>query len=137
MTHSSTSVGLWRWLWLKHLNSRIRILGFICLFFFPYKFTNRFFSSELKKAQSQNCKREKFPVPDGSDHSNMETLDLKNEPSKNKATNREALPCASDSGILTPMQLFQAPNCSSVLLCEPKCVRICENAPVSIPDFSR
>ncbi|XP_058253323.1 protein Spindly isoform X1 [Hemibagrus wyckioides] len=93
--------------------------------------------NEVRKAQSQNCKREKFPVPDGSDHSNMETLDLKTEPSKNKATNGEALPCASDNGILTPMQLFQAPNCSSVLLCEPKCVRICENAPVSIPDFSR
>ncbi|MCJ8733961.1 hypothetical protein PDJAM_G00229810 [Pangasius djambal] len=95
--------------------------------------------NEAKKAQAQKCKREKFPVnlPDGSDHSSMDTPGMKTEPSKSKAIDGEAPPCSTDNRCSTPVQLSQAPSCSSVLLCDTKCVRICENAPISIPDPTR
>ncbi|GAA6096897.1 protein Spindly isoform X1 [Tachysurus ichikawai] len=95
--------------------------------------------NEINKAQAQKCKREKFPIhlPYGSDHSSMETLDMKTVPSRNEAIDGGTLPCDSENGILTPIQFFQASNSSSGLLRDPKSVQIYENAHVSIPDFSR
>ncbi|XP_060783587.1 protein Spindly isoform X2 [Neoarius graeffei] len=95
--------------------------------------------NEANKTQAQKCKREKFPVnfPDGSDHSSMDTPGMKTEPSKNKATDGEALPCSTGNKILTPVPLSLAPSCSSVLLCDTKCLSVCEDATISIPDSSR
>lgn len=96
-------------------------------------------SPETKKAQAQKCKREKLPVnlPDGSDYRSMDSSVLKTEPSKNSVIDEEALSCATENEFLSPVQLLQASSCSSVLLSDTKCVCICENAPVSISDFSR
>ncbi|XP_053486629.1 protein Spindly isoform X2 [Ictalurus furcatus] len=95
--------------------------------------------NEVKKARTQKRKQEKFPVnlPEGSDYSSMDTPDMKTEPGKSKAVDGEGLPCSTEKEFLTPVQLSQATGSSSVLLCDTKCVRICENAPVSIPDSSR
>lgn len=74
------------------------------------------------------CKREKFPehLPDGTNHSSMETLDMKTEPSKKKAIDEEALFCYTKNQILTPIRLSQDPCCSSLI-----------NVPVTITESSR
>ncbi|KAF4085506.1 hypothetical protein AMELA_G00095940 [Ameiurus melas] len=96
--------------------------------------------NEVKKARTQKRKQEKFPVnlPEGvPDYSSMDTAGMKTEPGKSKAIDGETLPCSTEKECLTPVQLSQATDCSSVLLSDTKCVHICENAPVSIPDSSR
>ncbi|KAI5105045.1 protein Spindly isoform X1 [Silurus meridionalis] len=72
--------------------------------------------NELNKSQVQKCKREKFPqnLSDESGHNSMETPSLKTENKKKAVDGKD-------------------PGCSSVFPCDTKCVRICENAPFSIP----
>ncbi|XP_036424803.1 protein Spindly isoform X2 [Colossoma macropomum] len=88
---------------------------------------------EVKRARAQKRKREKFPAnspEERSDHCTMETPAIDNNPVKTADMTAETPPCSTKN----PPAKAQSPDCSSVLLDGSKCVRICEDTPISVPE---
>ncbi|KAK1804473.1 hypothetical protein P4O66_020485, partial [Electrophorus voltai] len=91
---------------------------------------------EVTKARTQKRKREKFPVnlPEGRPDHSVDAPALGSEPTKTPGTDPETLPCSNKNLVVDTVQSAQAPDCNLGLLRDSKCVRICEDTPVSIPD---
>ncbi|XP_022539359.2 protein Spindly [Astyanax mexicanus] len=89
---------------------------------------------EVNKARAQKRKREKFPVnspEEKPEQSSVETPADNRKPNRNPDLSEENPTCPAKK---SPERQAQPPSCRSVLLEENKCVRICEDAPVSISD---
>ncbi|XP_017553794.1 protein Spindly isoform X1 [Pygocentrus nattereri] len=87
----------------------------------------------VNRARAQKRKREKFPAnppEERSDHCTMETPATDNNPVKIPDMTAETPPCSTKN----PPAKAQAPDCSSVLLDGSKCVRICEDTQISLPE---
>ncbi|KAL7885996.1 hypothetical protein AOLI_G00062910 [Acnodon oligacanthus] len=81
----------------------------------------------VNRTRAQKRKREKFPAnssEERSDHCTMETPAIDNNPVKTLDMTAETPPCSTKN----------PPDCSSVLLDGSKCVRICEDTPISVPE---
>ncbi|XP_072518970.1 protein Spindly isoform X1 [Salminus brasiliensis] len=80
---------------------------------------------EVNKARAQKRKREKFPLnfPEEGPPA------MKSESKKTSDLIEENTPFSANSP-----EMAQAPSCRSVLLEDSKCVRICKDAPIFVPD---
>ena len=85
--------------------------------------------------QTQKRRREKIPVnllEERSDHCSMVTPAIESDQNKNLDMTAETSSCSTEN----PPEMTKAhgSDCSSILLGGSKCVRICEDTPISIHD---